>query len=282
MNDSNFIDLDQIKDKYGCVYVLIFPSEKHYIGQSTNVNQRWNCYKRLDRKIKSQHYLWNALNFYGPENVIFKILDICIDKEDLDSKEIYWMEKYNTLENGYNLKTGGSWGKHSSITKKIMSELKIGKKKSLETLKKIKGRWSGNKNPNYGKKGNKNRLWGIPLTEEVKDKISKANSGNKNGMYGRIHTGTQKEKHKNAINDHFKNKKWKWLYVLTSEFSVTIYVKNIRRFCLKENLSYGNLHAVLTGKRNKIGNWCSIRRERLNSSNNILAIDFNEFPNFLN
>ena len=74
--------------------------------------------------------------------------------------------------------------KHSEITKKKISESKIGipTPKSLETRKKMSDTWkkiapdrSGVKNPMHGKKQSSN----------TKELISKANGGKNNGMYGK-------------------------------------------------------------------------------------------------
>lgn len=47
-----------------------------------------------------------AWNKYGEESFGFNVLEKC-PVEDLDSKEIMWIEKYNTVKEGYNITYGG-------------------------------------------------------------------------------------------------------------------------------------------------------------------------------
>ena len=72
--------------------------------------------------------------------------------------------------------------KHSPETLKKMSDSQRGRKHSLETRKKMSIAQSGEKHSQYGKvPWNK----GIPQTDEVKEKLRKANSGPNNHNYGK-------------------------------------------------------------------------------------------------
>ena len=88
-----------------CIYKITSPSGKHYVGQSINYNKRMNDHKR-HRKKKSLPKLYQAFKKYGFENFSFKILEECLP-EQLNDKEIYWIEFYDSFENGYNATTGG-------------------------------------------------------------------------------------------------------------------------------------------------------------------------------
>ena len=83
---------------------------KVYIGQSINIEQRYKQHKtncnQIDRN-KSKFY--QALNEFGIDNFSFEILEICSQNE-LNDKEIYWINYYNSVECGYNTLTGGSYG----------------------------------------------------------------------------------------------------------------------------------------------------------------------------
>jgi len=73
----------------------------------------------------------------------------------------------------------------SKETLKKMSDAQRGKKHSLETRKKMSIAQSGEKHSQYGKvPWNK----GIPQTDEVKEKLRKANSGPNNHNYGKHHS----------------------------------------------------------------------------------------------
>ena len=63
---------------------------------------------------------------YGINNFIFEIIEEC-KIQDLDNREIYWIEYYDTYKNGYNLTTGGQ-GTELNLIKKIIDEHSIYKK----------------------------------------------------------------------------------------------------------------------------------------------------------
>lgn len=81
-------------------------NNKVYIGQTkTSIAKRWNAHKtRYNNNIRSGIY--GAMHKYGIENFkIEKIIECPI--EDLDKMEKYYIKKYNSYYNGYNLTLGG-------------------------------------------------------------------------------------------------------------------------------------------------------------------------------
>ena len=86
LNCDEIVDLnnakeDELKDKIKyCVYILIFPNHKIYIGQTQNIKQRWanngNGYRENKR-------MYNDIVKYGWVNILKsvfrKILKKCID-----------------------------------------------------------------------------------------------------------------------------------------------------------------------------------------------------------
>lgn len=78
-----------------------------YIGQSTNIENRWKAHKNpynWEREIRKPLYL--AFKKYGIENFSFEVIEQC-DSDMLDSKEKFWIDYYNTYKNGYNQTSGG-------------------------------------------------------------------------------------------------------------------------------------------------------------------------------
>lgn len=75
-------------------------------------------------KQRSNYKIYNAINKYGRENFYYEILEENIDEEDIDGLEIYYIELYNSYEEGYNSTRGGD-----SKT--------ISKVQDIETLKKM-------------------------------------------------------------------------------------------------------------------------------------------------
>jgi hypothetical protein len=55
----------------------------------------------------------------------------------MDTAETYWIGYFDTIKNGYNIKEGGSHGKHSAETKQKMSLARQGKVHSKESKKQM-------------------------------------------------------------------------------------------------------------------------------------------------
>lgn len=76
---------------------------KSYIGQTRyTLEFRW----RQHLHKKDNVYFHNAIKKYGAENFSLEVLEEC-DLDKLNSREIFYIAKYNTFENGYNLTIGG-------------------------------------------------------------------------------------------------------------------------------------------------------------------------------
>jgi len=99
---------------------------KKYIGQTLySLEERRYGHEKSNSNCILLRY---AIHKYGKENFQWNILCECKDQDELNKKEIYYIEKFNTLTpNGYNLKTGGSGGKYSDKLKKKISEARKGK-----------------------------------------------------------------------------------------------------------------------------------------------------------
>lgn len=76
---------------------------KSYIGQTRyTIEFRWKQHQHK----KDNTYFHNAIHKYGIENFSIEILEEC-NVEDLNSREIFYIAKYDTFNNGYNLTIGG-------------------------------------------------------------------------------------------------------------------------------------------------------------------------------
>lgn len=94
---------------------------KWYVGQSIDIIDRWKDYRKL--KCKCQRKLYNALKKYGYGGFEKVVIERCDPIEwILDYREMYWIRHLNSVETGYNLTHGGSRGRLSSETKKLLSE----------------------------------------------------------------------------------------------------------------------------------------------------------------
>jgi group I intron endonuclease len=126
------------------IYKITNPKGKVYVGQSIDINHRLGKYKRLNGNVSNQKKIYNSLIKYGIENHSFEIIEEC-SLEQLNEREIYYIEKYNSYKNGLNMQQGGkSFPKSEEFKEKLrkpkpegfaqhMSKIMTGKKQSLET-----------------------------------------------------------------------------------------------------------------------------------------------------
>lgn len=87
-------------------------TNERYVGQTTNFNRRkTEHFSKLKQGIHPNPKLQNSFNKYGEENfIINKIQFDDITKQELDEQEIYYIKKYNSFNNGFNLTEGGTGG----------------------------------------------------------------------------------------------------------------------------------------------------------------------------
>lgn len=87
-----------------------------YIGQSINIHERWKYYYRKD---VSNPELKEDIDNLGLEYFKFEIIEPCT-LEELDEKEKYWINYYDSYNNGYNNTSGGSGNKENIITEQCI------------------------------------------------------------------------------------------------------------------------------------------------------------------
>ena len=85
-------------------------NHKVYIGQSVNIGKRWTAHRT---KYYTEDYydypLYRAFRKYGIENFSFSVIQEC-SKEELNELEKYWINYYNSYNDGYNQTVGGESG----------------------------------------------------------------------------------------------------------------------------------------------------------------------------
>lgn len=75
-----------------------------YIGQSKFIERRWQEHR--NRLNIGTSKLYQALREYGIDNFSWEIIEECSQNE-LDEREIYWIQFYNSFNDGYNSTLGG-------------------------------------------------------------------------------------------------------------------------------------------------------------------------------
>lgn len=105
---------------------------KLYIGQTINYEERIRQHKQTPFRENSKEKdrpLYRAIRKYGVENFSFEIIDTAENIEELNKKEIYWIEYYDCCvdnNKGYNLDRGGKNGNKSEETKRKIGIAQIG------------------------------------------------------------------------------------------------------------------------------------------------------------
>lgn len=88
---------------YGYVYCIENKvNGKKYIGITTRAID-----KRFEEHKKANSYIGSAIRKYGVSNFSISELDTAKTHEELCQLEVFYIEKFKTFENGYNLTIGG-------------------------------------------------------------------------------------------------------------------------------------------------------------------------------
>ena len=80
-------------------------NNKVYIGQSNNLERRKK--EHFNWKLNNRQYIDELISDLGADNFLFEIIEYCSQSE-LDEKEKYWIEYYNSFYDGYNRTKGGA------------------------------------------------------------------------------------------------------------------------------------------------------------------------------
>lgn len=176
-------------------------NNKKYIGQTTSTlegRSKKGFGYLLDGNKETHTKFANSIRKYGWENFKHEVLEVveAETKEELIQKlnelEIFYIQKFNTLKNGYNCDAGGNNKNCSEEAKKKLSEYHLGKKLNIETRKKLSESHKGKITINNGEKIKHvspsemdyylNEGWvkgSLPVSEETKNKIRNTLKGNK-------------------------------------------------------------------------------------------------------
>ena len=220
----------------GNIYTITnIENGNQYVGQTIDYESRkYNHFYNLNKNQHNNRYLQNAFNKYEQENFKMEIIEENIKQENLDEREIYWIEKLDTFNNGYNLTKGGDGLRGYKLSEE-----------TKEKISKNQKDYSGENNPRYG----------VSLSEETKNKIGEANKNNKYWL-GKTHTKETKNKIskkriKNKVAKGGKNPNSK----ITKQEGEEIYNKyyncsktTIDKLTTKYQISSSVIHRIINAK----------------------------------
>lgn len=141
MNVTN-IDIEQYKNKLVIYRIYNIESNKCYIGKCSNGLNRVIDHLRVFHNPKQDYrakLLYRAIRKHGIINFNYEIIYIANTEEELNLKEIEYIEKFNSINPnfGYNLTKGGTGGNTWGYLSE--NDLQITTNKLSESLKKY---WS--------------------------------------------------------------------------------------------------------------------------------------------
>lgn len=113
------------------IYKIISPSGKVYVGQTIDFQKRIENYKYYN--CKNQRKLCHSFIKYGFDKHQFEIIEKC-EIDQLNKRERYFQEFYNSIEKGLNCKyseTSDKTGKLSEETKRMISISSLKKEISI-------------------------------------------------------------------------------------------------------------------------------------------------------
>lgn len=179
------------------IYKITNPNGKIYIGQSSNIEKRFERYKKGD--CIGQYALFNSLIKYGWINHIFEVIEIC-DNKYLNDRERYYQEKYDVLSGeGLNCVLVNSTGKKTVFSEESINKMSENAKKRI--ISDIK------------RKHHSNVMKGRKLSDEHKKNISNSTKGIKKPWLKGTHTSAHQKKMASI-----KNKKSIYQYDLNLNF----------------------------------------------------------------
>jgi group I intron endonuclease len=135
-------------EKSGIYKISNTVNEKIYIGSAVHFKRRINSHKSNFNKQKHNSYFQNFVNKYGIDTLIFEIIEIVMDAENLLIREQYYLDFHKPyLKNiGFNICpiAGNTVGvkmtqSHKDATSKRMKgkQYRLGQKATEETKKLI-------------------------------------------------------------------------------------------------------------------------------------------------
>lgn len=123
------------------IYKVTSPNGRVYIGQSVDIDKRFNRYKTLCSSTIQQTLLYRSLIKYGPEKHSFEVIIEC-DPSELNEYERFYQDLYNACDSrsGLNCRLTSATDRSpffSEETRKKLREKATGRKHSAESRLKM-------------------------------------------------------------------------------------------------------------------------------------------------
>ncbi len=119
-------EIKEVMGPRGIIYKITSPSGKVYVGQTVRSFEE-RIYKHKSKSSKCT-LVKKAIDKYGDE-MNYELIEENVPQEQLDEREIYWINHFNSLApNGYNCNGGGS--SQQNLSQEIRDKVLYGINKS--------------------------------------------------------------------------------------------------------------------------------------------------------
>jgi group I intron endonuclease len=144
-----------------------------YVGQTTQDPNRRRLEHIADSRYTTREYHFhNALRKYGIDAFTFEVIDNTSSLEELNLLEEQYIEQFDSINNGFNIRQAGGNKLHSEESKQRMREAQI----QAHARRRDAGTEGGWKRKDGGP------MKGKTCSTEHKRKVGEANKGKKLGM----------------------------------------------------------------------------------------------------
>lgn len=152
------------------IYKINFKSGKVYIGQTINLIKRKTDHLKEARNGNNSK-VYRAMRKYNTTRDDFEIIETGIQtQEEADSREIYWIQYYDSYHNGYNSTTGGDANiakKGEEASNAIFTNKEILEIRKLKAEMKYSKKYIYNLYKNRISESGFNKIWNFEVYTEV-------------------------------------------------------------------------------------------------------------------
>lgn len=199
------------------IYKIInLVNNKIYIGKTSKTLEK-RFYEHCFQHMKNKTVLRKAVDKYGTDSFKIELIEEC-SEDGSNEKEIYYINFYNSIKNGYNSTVGGDGAS--------FGEMNVSKRP--EVREKLKYNFLGKKHTEETKRKISNKLKGTKLSDETKRKISESCKG-----------------HKSSAGEDSKLSK---SYIVITPQNNVLIIKGMRGFCRDNNLEPRSMRYCINGK----------------------------------
>lgn len=160
----------------GVIYHLFCAATgKAYVGQTWDtIDKRWYAHCNEKHCVK----LYRAIKKYGKERFVRSQLTGGLTTQaDMDAAEAYWIGHFDAIKDGYNIREGGSHGRHSEESKAKVSAAKRGIPKTKEHKAKLSAANMGHIASPKARANMSAAKMGHEVSAETRARLSASNSG---------------------------------------------------------------------------------------------------------